>query len=52
MKHQPKTIKRISVTFGLLSSIEFLAYVWSEPLCTEEKELLVDAMNRYTQFNF
>lgn len=49
---QPKTIKRISVTFGLLSSTEFLAFVWTSPVCLEEKELLVDAMNRYTQFNF
>jgi len=47
-----KSIKRIGRTFGLLGSEDFLKKAWSDPDLEEERDLLTDAMNRYTQFHF
>eukprot|EP01094_Clydonella_sp_ATCC50884_P009837 TRINITY_DN1936_c1_g1_i1.p1 TRINITY_DN1936_c1_g1~~TRINITY_DN1936_c1_g1_i1.p1 ORF type:complete len:311 (-),score=121.08 TRINITY_DN1936_c1_g1_i1:24-956(-) len=46
------TIKRIGVTFGLLGSHEFLASGWSSDQFEDERNLLTDAMLRYTAFHF
>jgi len=48
----PNSIKRIARTFGLLGSIDFLDKAWSDGEMEEERDLLTDAMNRYTQFHF
>lgn len=48
----PNSIKRIATTFGLLASEEFLDRAWSDADLEEERDLLSDAMNKYTQFNF
>ena len=49
---QPKSVKRIATTFGLLGSTDFLNKAWSDGEMEEERDLLTDAMNRYTQFHF
>lgn len=49
---QPESIQRIARTFGLLASTDFLDKAWGTPELEEERDLLTDAMNRYTQFNF
>eukprot|EP01094_Clydonella_sp_ATCC50884_P009838 TRINITY_DN1936_c1_g2_i1.p1 TRINITY_DN1936_c1_g2~~TRINITY_DN1936_c1_g2_i1.p1 ORF type:complete len:133 (-),score=9.67 TRINITY_DN1936_c1_g2_i1:24-422(-) len=49
---QGNTIKRIGVTFGLLGSHEFLASGWSSDQFEDERNLLTDAMLRYTAFHF
>jgi len=48
----PNSIKRIASTFGLLSSIDFLNVAWNDAGVEEERDLLTDAMNKYTQFSF
>jgi hypothetical protein len=61
---QPNSIRKLAITFGLLSSIEFLEVFCLGPgmlnskgeefdaSLDEERDMLADAMNRYTQFNF
>jgi len=49
---KPKSIKRLGRTFGLLGSEEFLQKAWSDEALEEERDLLTDAMSRYTQFHF
>jgi len=45
-------MQRISRTFGLLGSAAFLDKAWGDPELEEERDLLTDAMNKYTQFHF
>lgn len=45
-------MQKISKTFGLLASEEFLDDGWRMKEIEEERDLLTDAMNRYTQFHF
>jgi len=49
---QPNSIKRVAVAFGLLGSIEFLTAGWSDESLENERDMLSDAMNRYTAFHF
>jgi len=49
---KPKSMQRIARTFGLLGSAAFLDKAWSDPVIEEERDLLTDAMNKYTQFHF
>merc|ERR1711943_127121 len=49
---KPKSMQRISRTFGLLGSAAFLDKAWGDPELEEERDLLTDAMNKYTQFHF
>jgi len=49
---KPASIQRVARTFGLLGSSDFLDKAWGTPELEEERDLLTDAMNRYTQFNF
>lgn len=46
------SMQKISKTFGLLASEEFLDDGWRMKEIEEERDLLTDAMNRYTQFHF
>lgn len=46
------TIRRINTTFGLLASHDFLIVGWSDDAFEEERNLLTDAMLRYTSFHF
>jgi len=48
---KPNNIVRIGMIFGLLSSINFLNEAWSDETIEDERNLLADAMNRYTQFH-
>lgn len=49
---QANTIKRIAVTFGLLSAHDFLDKGWGDDQFEQERTLLTDAMLRYTAFHF
>merc|ERR1712137_1257752 len=49
---KPANVQRIARTFGLLASQDFLDKAWGTPELEEERDLLTDAMNRYTQFHF
>jgi len=49
---QPKTLNRLKMIFELLSNTDFYTKVWGHPEMNRDMEELVDAMNKYTQFNF
>jgi len=49
---KPDNVQRIARTFGLLGSQDFLDKAWGTPELEDERDLLTDAMNRYTQFHF
>lgn len=49
---KPNSLKRLGRIFGLLGSEEFLRRAWADDDLEEERDLLTDAMNRYTQFHF
>jgi len=49
---QPKTLLRIKSVFDVIASKTFLLSVWEHPDINKDLEELVDAMNKYTQFNF
>lgn len=45
-------MQRVARTFGLLASEDFLDAAWGTEEIEDERDLLTDAMNRYTQFHF
>jgi len=49
---QPKNLQRLIDIFDVLGSVDFFIKVWGSPEIGKEMEDLVDAMNKYTQFNF
>eukprot|EP01101_Sappina_pedata_P004924 TRINITY_DN2158_c0_g2_i1.p1 TRINITY_DN2158_c0_g2~~TRINITY_DN2158_c0_g2_i1.p1 ORF type:complete len:198 (+),score=91.69 TRINITY_DN2158_c0_g2_i1:31-594(+) len=49
---QPKNLARLHSVFDLLASEEFFNKTWETPEIAKDMEDLVDAMNKYTQFNF
>jgi len=49
---QPKNLNRLKDVFEVLGSTEFYLSVWQSPDTGKDMEDLIDAMNKYTQFNF
>jgi len=49
---QPKTLGRLKSIFDVLANPEFYISVWHHPDIASDLEELVDAMNKYIQFNF
>jgi len=49
---QPKTLGRLKSIFDVLSNPEFYLSVWKHPDISSDLDDLVDAMNKYIQFNF
>jgi len=49
---RPKTLTRLKSVFDVLSNTEFYTKVWAFPDMNRDMEELIDAMNKYTQFNF
>jgi len=49
---QPKNLARLIDIFDVLGSVDFFTKAWATPEINKEMEDLVDAMNKYTQFNF
>jgi len=49
---QPKNLARLHDIFDILGSVDFFTKAWGTPEITKDMEDLVDAMNKYTQFNF
>eukprot|EP01095_Lingulamoeba_sp_RSL-Kostka_P012985 TRINITY_DN5256_c1_g1_i1.p1 TRINITY_DN5256_c1_g1~~TRINITY_DN5256_c1_g1_i1.p1 ORF type:complete len:472 (+),score=132.71 TRINITY_DN5256_c1_g1_i1:159-1574(+) len=47
-----KSIQKIHSVFSLLSDPEFLSTAWHDDTIEEERDILCDAMNKYTQFHF
>jgi len=48
---QPKSLNRLKDVFDLLGSVDFFVAAWQTD-SAKEIEDLIDAMNKYTQFNF
>jgi len=49
---QPKTLGRLKSVFDVLGNTEFLLSVWRHPDISSDLDDLIDAMNKYIQFNF
>jgi len=49
---QLKSLNKLKAVFEILSNTEFYTKVWGHPEITKDMEELIDAMNKYTQFNF
>jgi len=49
---QPKNLQRLKDVFDVLGNVDFFIATWQNPDTGKEMEDLVDAMNKYTQFNF
>jgi len=49
---KPLTLKLVAVTFGILANPEFIERGWTDPAVEEERDILADAMSKYTQFHY
>jgi len=49
---QPKNLQRLRDVFEVLSAVDFYVKAWENPDTGKDLDDLVDAMNKYTQFNF
>jgi len=49
---QPKNLQRLKDVFDVLSAVDFYVKAWENPDTNKDLDDLIDAMNKYTQFNF
>jgi len=49
---KPLTLKIVAVTFGVLANPEFIERSWTDATIEEERDILADAMSKYTQFHY